>query len=319
MSWVEAIFAILVNPLFYKLTLLSATPLIFGALGGTFSEITGVTNIALEGIMLMGAFTSIVFTYLTGLPWVGVLMAVVIGVGFTWLHAWASIRWAANQIVSATALIIIATGMTSFLMEPIFGHQGQTDFIGRVSNVEIGFIEKIPFIGDIFGSLSAFTYIAILAVIFTWILLYRTPLGLRMRAVGENPEAADTLGINVFKTRYFGVLMSGALASLGGAFLSVGELGRFVENMTHGRGFIALAAMILGNWNPVGALWACLLFGAAEAMNLQLQSSTIVSVSATIKPLFNMLPFIVTLIVVGGLIGKSRAPAADGEPYEKES
>lgn len=319
MSWVEAIFAILVNPLFYKLTLLSATPLIFGALGGTFSEITGVTNIALEGIMLMGAFTSIVFTHVTGIPWIGVLMAVIIGVGFTWLHAWASIRWAANQVVSATALIIIATGMTSFLMEPIFGHQGQTDFIGRVPDVELSFVKKIPFIGDIFGSLSAFTYIALIAVLLSWILFYRTPLGLRMRAIGENPEAADTLGINVFKTRYFGVLMSGALASLGGAFLSVGELGRFVENMTHGRGFIAMAAMILGNWNPVGALWACLLFGAAEAMNLQMQSSTIVSVSATIKPLFNMLPFIVTLVVVGGLVGKTHMPAADGTPYEKES
>jgi simple sugar transport system permease protein len=319
MSWIEAIFAILVNPLFYKLTLLSATPLIFAGLGGTYSEITGVTNIALEGIMLMGAFNSIVFTFITGNAWLGVFMAVVIGIGFTWFHAWASIRWAANQIVSATALIIIAQGTTSFLMIPIFGNEGQTDFIGRVPYLEAGWLKGIPFIGDIFGSMSPFTYLAIVAVIISWILLYRTPLGLRMRAVGENPEAADTLGINVFKTRYFGVLMSGALASLAGAFLSVGELGRFVENMTHGRGFIALAAMILGNWNPVGAMWAAILFGAAEAMNLQLQSSSIVSVSANVKPLFNMLPFIVTLVVVGGFIGKTRAPAADGVPYEKES
>ncbi|HNR79340.1 MAG TPA: ABC transporter permease [Mesotoga infera] len=319
MSWIEAIFAILVNPLFYKLTLLSATPLIFSALGGTYSEITGVTNIALEGIMLMGAFNSIVFTLITGNAWIGVLMAVIIGVGFTWFHAWASIRWSANQIVSATALVIVAQGTTSFLMIPIFGNEGQTDFIGRVPYIEIGWLKGVPFVGDIFGSMSPFTYLAIAAVIASWILMYRTPLGLRMRAVGENPEAADTLGINVFKTRYFGVLMSGALSSLGGAFLSVGELGRFVENMIHGRGFIALAAMILGNWNPAGAMWAALLFGAAEAMNLQLQSSSIVSVSANVKPLFNMLPFIVTLIVVGGFIGKTRSPAADGEPYEKES
>lgn len=319
MNWLEAILEILVNPLFYKMTLLSATPLIFGALGGTFSESTGVVNIALEGIMLMGAFTSIVFTYITGNAWLGVLMAVIIGLGFTWFHAWASIRWSANQIVSATALIIIAEGVTAFLMMPIFGQEGRTDIIGRVPNIRLGFMESIPFFGEIFGDLSAFVYIALLAVLISWILFYRTPLGLRMRAVGENPEAADTLGINVYGIRYFGVLMSGVLASLGGAFLSVGELGSFGENMTHGRGFIALAAMILGNWNPVGALGAALLFGAAEALNLQLQSSTAVTVSNAIKPLFNMLPFVVTLVVVGGFIGKTRAPAASGEPYEKES
>jgi len=319
MSWIEAIFAILVNPLFYKLTLLSATPLIFAALGGTYSEVTGVTNIALEGIMLMGAFTSIVFTLLSGNAWIGVLMAVIIGTGFTWFHAWASIRWSANQIVSATALVIIAQGTTTFLMIPIFGNEGQTDFIGRVPYLDAGWLKGIPFIGEIFGSMSPFTYIAVIAVVASWFLLYRTPLGLQMRAVGENPEAADTLGINVYKIRYFGVLMSGVFASLAGAFLSVGELGRFVENMIHGRGFIALAAMILGNWNPVGAMWAAILFGAAEAMNLQLQSSSIVSVSAGVKPLFNMIPFVVTLIVVGGFIGKTRSPAASGTPYEKES
>ncbi len=319
MNWIEAILEILVNPLFYKMTLLSATPLIFGALGGTFSESTGVVNIALEGIMLMGAFISIVFTYLTGNPWLGVLMAVIVGIGFTWFHAWASIRWSANQIVSATALIIIAQGVTAFLMMPIFGQEGRTDIIGRVPNIKLEFMESIPFFGEIFGDLSAFVYIALLAVLISWFLFYRTPLGLRMRAVGENPEAADTLGINVYGIRYFGVLMSGVLASLGGAFLSVGELGSFGENMTHGRGFIALAAMILGNWNPVGALGAALLFGAAEALNLQLQSSTAVNVSNAIKPLFNMLPFVVTLVVVGGFIGKTRAPSASGEPYEKES
>ncbi|HNS35019.1 MAG TPA: ABC transporter permease, partial [Mesotoga sp.] len=199
------------------------------------------------------------------------------------------------------------------------GNEGQTDFIGRVPYLDAGWLKGIPFIGEIFGSMSPFTYISVIAVVASWFLLYRTPLGLQMRAVGENPEAADTLGINVYKIRYFGVLMSGVFASLAGAFLSVGELGRFVENMIHGRGFIALAAMILGNWNPVGAMWAAILFGAAEAMNLQLQSSSIVSVSAGVKPLFNMIPFVVTLIVVGGFIGKTRSPAASGTPYEKES
>ncbi len=319
MSWIEAIFNILVNPLFYQMALLSATPLIFASIGGTFSEKTGVTNIALEGIMLMGAFISIVFTYLTGNPWIGILMAVVVGVGFTWFHAWASIRWCADQIVSGTALNIIALGLTAFLMKPIFGNEGRTDFIGRVQNIKLEFMKDVPFFGDIFYDLSPFVYLALISVLFSWILFYRTPLGLRMAAVGENPEAADTLGINVFGTRYFGVLAGSVFASLGGAFLSVGELGSFGENMIHGRGFIALAAMILGNWNPAGALLASLLFGAAEAMNLQLQSSSIISVPNTVKPLFNMLPFIITLIVVGGFVGKSRSPAADGTPYEKKA
>jgi len=318
MTWIISILNIFTNPLFYKITLTAATPFIFAALGGVFSEITGVVNIALEGIMLVGAFVSIVFTYLTGSPWIGVLMAILSGLGMAWLHAWASIRWYGNQIVSGTALILLAQGLTGFLMEPIFGKPGQTDFIGRIKDLNIPFVKKIPFIGEILGELNPLVFIAIALVIFSWWFLYKTAIGLRMRAVGENPEAADTLGINVYKIRYFGVLMSGILASLGGAFLSVGELGQFKELMTGGRGFIALAAMILGNWNPIGAFWACLLFGAAEAMNNQLQSSPMLQISASTKPLFNMLPFIVTIVVVSGFIGKTRAPAADGVPYIKD-
>lgn len=318
MNWIVSIFNIFTNPLFYKITLTAATPLIFASLGGVFSEITGVVNIALEGIMLLGAFVSIVFTYFTGSPWIGILMAMLAGLGMAWLHAWASIKWYGNQIVSGTALILFAQGLTGFLMVPIFGKPGQTDFIGRIKDITIPFLKDIPFIGKIIGELNPLVYLAMTLVIFSWWLLYKTTLGLRMRAVGENPEAADTLGINVYRIRYFGVLMSGVLASLGGAFLSVGELGQFKELMTGGRGFIALAAMILGNWNPIGALWACLLFGAAEAMNNQLQSSPLLQISASTKPLFNMLPFVVTLIVVSGFIGKTRAPASDGVPYVKE-
>ena len=318
MIWLKALFNIFINPLFYKITLTAATPLIFASLGGVFSEITGVVNIALEGIMLLSAFVSIVFTFITGNPWIGVLMAMVTGLGMAWLHAWASIKWYGNQIVSGTALILLAQGITGFLMEPIFKKPGQTDFIGKVGELKIDFLKKIPFVGDIFGEISPFVYIAFGLVLFSWILIYKTTLGLRMRSVGENPEAADTLGVNVYRIRYFGVLMSGILASLGGSFLSVGELGQFKELMTGGRGFIALAAMILGNWNPVGAMWACLLFGAAEAMNNQRQSSEILHISASTKPLFNMLPFIVTLVVVSGFIGRTRPPAADGIPYIKE-
>lgn len=319
MRVLEAIFLVFINPLFYKITLTAATPLIFASLGGVYSEITGVVNIALEGIMLMSAFTSVTFTYLTGNVWIGVLMAVISGLAFSWIHAWGSIKWAGNQVVLGTALILIAQGVTGFLMEPIFGKPGQTDFVGKVEELKIPGLSNVPFFGKIFGELSPFVYMAFAAVAFSWWLIYKTKLGLRMRAVGENPEAADTLGINVFGIRYFGVLMSGVWAGLAGAYLSIGEVGHFRELMTGGRGFIALAAMILGKYNPVGAMLASILFGASSAFANQMQSSSLIHVSATVKPLFDMIPFILTIIVVAGFVGKSRAPKADGVPYEKVS
>jgi len=317
MRVLTAIWEIFTNPAFYKLTLTAATPFIFASLGGVFSEITGVVNIALEGIMLMGAFVSIVFTSVTGNPWIGLLFAILVGLGMAWLHAWASIKWRGNQIVSGTALILLAQGVTGFLMEPIFGRPGQTDIVGKIPELRIPLLMKNEFLAQSIGELSPMIYIAFGCVALAWFIIYKTRLGLRMRAVGENPEAADTLGVNVYMIRYFGVLMSGIMASLGGAFLSVGEVGNFRELMTGGRGFIALAAMILGNWNPVGAMWASLLFGFSEAFANQLQSSSVLHVASSTKPLFNMFPFIVTLIVIAGFIGKTRSPAADGVPYEK--
>ncbi|MGJ8454378.1 ABC transporter permease [Pseudothermotoga sp. U03pept] len=317
MRVLTAVLEIFTNPAFYKLTLTAATPFIFASLGGVFSETTGVVNIALEGIMLMGAFVSIVFTWITGNPWIGLFFAVITGLGMAWLHAWASIKWRGNQIVSGTALILLAQGVTGFLMEPIFGRPGQTDIVGKIPELRIPFLMKNKFLAQSIGELSPMIYMAFGCVVLAWFIIYKTKLGLRMRAVGENPEAADTLGVNVYMIRYFGVLMSGVMASLGGAFLSVGEVGNFRELMTGGRGFIALAAMILGNWNPVGAMWASLLFGFSEAFANQLQSSSTLHVASSTKPLFNMFPFVVTLIVIAGFIGRTRPPAADGIPYEK--
>src|SRR6056297_99323 len=316
MSWIQAIFESLTSPLFYKLTILSALPLVFAAIGGVFTEKTGVVNIALEGIIKMGAFSSIAFTYATGNIWIGLLAGIISGMILAGIHAYFSIEWAANQIVSATAIIILAQGIVGFLMEPVFGQQGQSDFVSKIPNVRIDFIREIPFIGDIFGNISLFFYIAIGVIIGSWFLIYKTTLGLRMRAVGENPKAADTLGISVKGIRYFGVVMSGVMASLGGIYLALGDLGQFQEEMPAGKGFIALAAMILGNWNPIGAMWAALLFGASEAMNIQLQ--TLLELPSAAKALLNLLPFVLTLIVVGGFVGKTRPPAASGEPYEKE-
>jgi len=312
-----AILSVFINPQFYKIALTVATPLMFASLGGVFSETTGVVNIALEGIILMGSFTSVVFTYLTGNVWFGVLMAVVSGIILALLHAWGSIKWSGNQIVLGTAITLLAQGLTGFLMEPIFGQPGQTDFIGKIDEITIPGLVEVPFIGQVLGEISPFVYIAFGCVAFGWWLIYKTKLGLRMRAVGENPEAADTLGINVYGIRYFGVIMSGVFASLAGAYLSIGEIGQFKELMSGGRGFIGLAAMIVGNWNPVGAMLASLFFGFFGAFSNQLQSLQQIQVAANVKSLFDTIPFILTIVVVAGVVGRSRGPAADGVPYEK--
>ncbi|HRV38437.1 MAG TPA: ABC transporter permease, partial [Fervidobacterium sp.] len=289
-----AILSVFINPQFYKIALTVATPLMFASLGGVFSETTGVVNIALEGIILMGSFTSVVFTYLTGNVWFGVLMAVVSGIILALLHAWGSIKWSGNQIVLGTAITLLAQGLTGFLMEPIFGQPGQTDFIGKIDEITIPGLVEVPFIGQVLGEISPFVYIAFGCVAFGWWLIYKTKLGLRMRAVGENPEAADTLGINVYGIRYFGVIMSGVFASLAGAYLSIGEIGQFKELMSGGRGFIGLAAMIVGNWNPVGAMLASLFFGFFGAFSNQLQSLQQIQVAANVKSLFDTIPFILT-------------------------
>ncbi len=317
-EWIQAIFNVFTNPTFYKSTLTQSTPLILAALGGVFSETTGVTNIALEGIMLMGAFGGVMGSYFTGNPWYGLVLGTFFGVAMAALHAWASIKYGADQIISGTALILLAQGITGFALVELFGQPGSTDLVRSIPLVDLGAFKQIPFVGDIFGNLSPFVYIAFASVAFGWILIYKTKLGLRMRSVGNNPEAADTLGVNVYNVRYFGVIMSGFFAALGGAYLSIGELGQFTTNMTNGRGFIALAAMIIGNWNPVGAMSASLLFGSATAFNNQLQSQSVLNLSTNTQYIFGMIPYIITLIVVGGLIGKSRSPSADGVPYIKE-
>ncbi len=317
-NWLIAIVNIFMNPFFYKSMLNKATPLIFASLGGVYSETTGVVNIALEGIMLAGAFASVVFTYITGNPWIGILMAVYIGAAMGALHALACVTYRGNQIVSGTALILLSQGATGFLLQRIFGQPGSSDLVKTLPTWKIEAFRRIPFVGLIIGDLSPLVYIAFICVICSHFLIFKTKLGLRMRAVGENPESADTLGIDVYNVRYFGVIMSGILASLGGAFLSVGQLGQFTENMSNGRGFIALAAMIFGNWKPFGALGASLLFGMAESFSYQLQTQSILKLPPEIKYLFLMIPFVLTLVVVAGFVGKTRPPASDGIPYEKE-
>ena len=302
-------------------TIRAATPLMLAALGGIFSERSGIVNIALEGIMLIGAFFAMMISYFgaqMGLPplvsaLAGLMGAVVFGFLISMIHAVVSIRFHADQVVSGVAINILAVGLTGFLLQFIFNTSGNSPSVPNLAAMPIPLLSKIPVLGDIFFNQSLIVYIALLAVPLSAFVLFRTPLGLRIRAVGEHPKAADTVGINVLKLRYLGVGLSGILGGLGGAFLSIGQLNIFTEGMTNGRGYIALAAVIFGKWNPWGALGACLLFGFADAVQISLQNAGVNIPSDFLL----MLPYILTLIALAGFIGRSRPPAAAGVPYEK--
>ena len=302
-------------------TIRSATPLLLAALGGIFSERSGIVNIALEGIMLTGAFFAMLFSYIGnqwGLPdwasaWLGVLAAVFFGYLISMIHAVVSIRYQADQIVSGVAINILALGLTGFLLQRIFDISGNSPSVPSLGAWPIPGLSSIPILGPIFFNQPPVVYLALIAVPITAFVLFRTPLGLRLRSVGEHPKAADTMGINVFQLRYLGVALSGVLAGLAGAYLSIGQLNIFAENMTNGRGFIALAAVIFGKWNPWGAFGACLLFGLADAIQISLQNAGVNIPSEFLL----MFPYILTLIALAGFIGRSNPPAAVGVPYQK--
>jgi simple sugar transport system permease protein len=278
-------------------TIRLATPLLLAALGGLLSERSGVINIALEGMMLAGAFTSAVVTYYVGDPWIGLVAGVGAGVFIAAIHAVACIQFDSDQVVTGTAINILMLGVPPLVSSALFETTGSTPSIPQAN-----LIPNAPIV-------LAFALVPIL-----WYMLYRTPYGLRLRAVGENPEAADTAGISVARIRYTGVLLSGALAAIGGVYLAIGQSSLFTRNMSAGRGFIALAALIFGKWRPVQTMFACLLFGFAEAASIQMQG-VIPHVRVEYIQIF---PYVLTMIVLAGFIGSSRAPRALGQPYEKE-
>jgi simple sugar transport system permease protein len=277
-----------------------ATPLILAALGGMFSERSGVINIALEGLMLAGAFTAASITFYAGSPWVGLVAAILAGACIALLHAVACIRFKADQVVSGTAINILLTGIPAMLSGAFFLSSGSTPQIPKEN--------LLPYAPII---------IAFALVPLTWYVLNRTPFGLRLRAVGENPEAADAAGVSVTRMRYTGVLLSGALAGIGGAYLSIGQSSLFTRNMTSGRGFIALAALIFGKWRPVQTMLACLLFGFTEAIAIQLQGVHFGGEEIP-NQFIQIIPYVLTMVVLAGFIGQSRAPRALGLPYQKE-
>ncbi len=305
-------------------SLLWAAPLIFTALGGNFSERAGVVNIGLEGLMLMGAFSSIVFnlTFADSLgawtPWVALLCAMVVGAVFSLLHAVASITFRADQTVSGVAINLLAAGLAMFLVKLIYD-KGQTATIQySFKKVDIPVLKDIPIIGDLFFQNTYWTsYLAIIVAILSWFVMFKTPFGLRLRAVGEHPMAADTMGINVTKMRYIGVILSGALGGIGGGVFAQSITNDFTHSTISGQGFMALAALIFGKWNPLGAMGAALFFGFAQSLSIVGSSLPFLENIPNVYLL--IAPYVLTIIALTGFIGRADAPKASGVPYIKGS
>jgi len=305
------IFPLLLTSSLWQTTLLLAVLLLLPALGGVISERSGVVNIAMEGMMLTGAFFAVWADLNWHNAWLAALVAVIAGGLMALIHGVVSIRFRADQIVSGIAINIFAAGLTVYLVRTIYGlqdvgHVGQSELL---PNWNVPVLSTIPFLGKVLFQQNVIVYVALILLVLVEIVLFRTQLGLRIRAVGEHPQAADTAGLNVYLIRYGAVVTSGLLSGLAGALLAIGVSNTFVPNMTDGRGYIALAAMIFGKWTPRGAFVACLIFGLGEA--IYANNSTI-HVS---QYLLSMLPYLLTLIVLAGVVGRSTPPAADGIPY----
>lgn len=288
-----------------------STPLIFAALGGLFSERSGVINIALEGLMLAGAFTAAVATYELHNPFLGMFCGILAGAALAYIYAVSCIKFQADQVVAGMAINFLMIGLPALISGAVYDSAGSTPQIDKA--------EQLP---DIINGLSYASLLVFALVPICWYVLYKTPFGLRLRATGENPEAADVAGVNVIKLRYIAVVISGVLAGAGGAYLSIGQSSLFTRNMTAGRGFIALAALILAKWRPVPVLLACLFFGFMEALTNQIQGASWAKLpSGEDIPVqfIQIIPYLLTIIVLAGFIGLSRAPKALGIPYRKEN
>lgn len=304
----------------FPIVLMLSAPIILTALGGLFSERSGIVNIALEGIMMVGAFTGATVTVLLenstpAAAWYGLLAGLLSGVLFSVLHAVASINLKADQVISGTALNILASGLTVYLCQIIFHQQRTVAFSNGIQKFSVPGLSKIPVLGRMFfDQVYPTFYIAILMVFLTWFVVYKTPLGLRMRSCGENPQASASMGINVARMRYFGVLVSGALGGLGGAVMVLTADIQYTLVSIHGTGFIALASLVFGKWNPFGVMGAGLFFGFSMALSFYAKDITFLANLPS--EFFYILPYFLTIIALLFFAGKSVGPKAEGEIYD---
>ncbi|MGG0657996.1 ABC transporter permease [Rummeliibacillus pycnus] len=316
MSFLEVLYFIVPSAIFY------AAPLIVTAIGGVFTERSGVVNIGLEGVMIIGAFSSIVFnlTFADSLggwtPWVGLLVAMVVGTLFSLILAVAAVSFRADQTVAGVALNMLGLAIAVFSVKMLYD-KGQTDSIAeRFSRFDIPGLKDIPILGKMFFTDVYGTSILAIAVAFiAWLVIYKTPFGLRLRAVGEHPMAADTMGVNVTKMRYIAVMISGALGGIGGAIYAQAIAGNFSQGTISGQGFMAIAAMIFGKWHPLGAMGAALFFGFAQSLSIA--GASIPVIKDVPDVILLILPYVLTILALAGFIGKARAPKASGTPYIK--
>jgi simple sugar transport system permease protein len=305
-----------------------SVPLLFACLAGLYSERSGVVDIGLEGKMLVGAFAAGAAAALVPNPWMGLLVAVMASVLFALIHGFASISQRGNQIVSGVAINVLASGLTAILGNAWFGQGGRTPQLppgARFNEITLPFAEAlqpVPVLGPIYAEVisghSILVYIALAMVPATWFLLYRTAWGLRLRAVGENPAAVDTAGLSVTALRYSAVVMAGILCGFGGAYLAIAQSAGFITDMTAGKGFIALAALIFAKWRPLPALGACFLFGLLDAVALRIQGVSFPGIGQVPVQAIQALPYLLTVILLAGFIGKAIPPKAVGVPYVKD-
>src|SRR5438132_5208535 len=315
----QVLYRVLTSADLWQAALVFGTLYLLPALGGLMSERSGVVNIAMEGMMLTGAYAAVATAEATKSLWVGVIGAIIAGGLMALIHALTSINFKANQIVSGIAINIIALGLTSYLvfvLTPAGQGVPSLPFSLRLPTLPWGPLANIPWLGYVLFQQNVIFYVAILILIGVQFLLFRTNIGLRIRAVGEHPQAADTAGVNVRLLRYLCVISSGLLSGLAGAYLALGVAGLFNTNMTAGRGYIALAAVIFGKYTPLGAAIACLIFGLGDGLGIPLQD---LSNSPNLTNLLNTLPYVLTLIALVGLVGRTIPPAADGIPYDPGS
>lgn len=309
-------------------TIRVATPLMLCAMAGLFSERSGIIDISLEGKMLLAAFAAASVAALTGSPWLALAGGILISLLFSLVHGFACITHKGNQVISGLAINILASGLTVTIGIAIFAQGGQTPFLSsdqRFSSITLPFAGaagSIPIIGTIYKEIlsghNLLVWLAFVAVGLTSLIVFRTSFGLRLRAVGEKPEAVDSAGISVVAMRYQAVMIAGILCGIAGAYLSVAHGAGFVREMTAGKGYIALAAMIFGNWRPLPAMMACLMFGFLDALAARLQGVSLPMIGEVPTDLILVLPYVLTVVLLAGFIGKSTPPLAIGTPYIKE-